>query len=202
VTTRAPALGYDEEPESEFSRMDRQRFSLLWQAALIVVPVAALSGVALYSLREDKASVELQARDGARLLAPELARRVGRSLGALPRLEGRIRDGRVVAPPDYAPLPVPAPWPGRLTPAAAHARAEFRLLLDASSPAPGLVDLARRYPGAVTESGAPLADLALLVALRRGGKAGLPSPLLAELARRVADHPSFLTPDVARRRSG
>ena len=201
-------------------------FTLLWQAALVVLPVAILSGVALYYLREDKASIEQEARDRAGVLAPELARRLGERVGealksqpALP--EGVILDGRIQSPPDYARLPEPPDWPDRLTPseaalwkaaqeagfqeqdaeaarkaltllkasgasAAARVNAEYGLLLLESKGAatPGFlqqcVDFAKRAGGAQTESGAPLGDLALLLALRRSLPGRAPDGLLAE----------------------
>jgi signal transduction histidine kinase len=75
-----------------------------------------------------------------------------------------------------------------------RANAEYGLLLlDAgrgNSPAlrQQFIDLARKYPGVPTESGAPLPDLALLMALRGG--------LPPDVARVVQEHPSFLTPEL------
>ena len=215
----------------------RYDFALLLQAVLIVLPLAILSGVALYFLREDRASIEQEARDRANVLAPELAQRLGPLVGeALGRaskqqtlLEGMIASGRVVSPPDYPRLPEPPDWPAQMTPAqagmwrsaqeatfqrrdpaaarkaleslrtsgaslAARANAEYGLLLlDAgrgNSPAlrQRFVDVARKYPGVLTESGAPLPDLALLMALRGG--------FLPDVARAVQEHPSFLTPEL------
>ena len=62
--------------------------ALLWQAASIVLPLAILSGVAFYYLREDKASIEQQAREQAGILAPELARRMAAHLA--PSFAGRL----------------------------------------------------------------------------------------------------------------
>ena len=77
---------------------------------------------------------------------------------------------------------------------AVRANAEYGLLLlDAgrgNSPAlrQQFIDLARKYPGVLTESGAPLPDLALLMALRGG--------FVSDVARAVQEHPSFLTPEL------
>jgi hypothetical protein len=49
----------------------------LWQVLLVVPPVVILSVVALYSLRQDRASIEQDARKNAGVLAAELARRFG-----------------------------------------------------------------------------------------------------------------------------
>ncbi|MBP1779742.1 MAG: hypothetical protein H6Q86_5753, partial [candidate division NC10 bacterium] len=213
---------------------------MLWRAAFIVLPVAVLSGVALYSLRQDRASIEREARDRARVLAPNLAgilgKRAGeaidRQLAETPKLRGRIVGGQIQSPHDYPRLPVPASWPRELKPdqarlwqaaqdsiyqrqdteaarkaltalagpgasSAARANAEYGLLLIAAKrgATPLLVrqsiDLARRFPTVLTESGTPLADLALLVALNNSAAAALP-----ELTRRVSEHPSFLTPEL------
>ena len=211
----------------------RYDFALLLQAVLIVLPLAILSGVALYFLREDRASIEQEARDRANVLAPELVQRLGSQVGDALRqktlFEGMIAAGRIVSPPDYARLPEPADWPAQMTsdqarmwrsaqdamfqrrdPAAARkafeslqkspgssavrANAEYALLLleAARGTTPALrqqfIDLARKYPSAVTESGAPLPDLALLVALRVG--------FVSDVARAVQEHPSFLTPEL------
>lgn len=97
----------------------RHDFALLLQALLIVLPLAILSGVALYFLREDKASIEQEARDRASVLAPELAQRLGSQVGDALRqktlFEGTIAAGRIVSPPDYARLPEPADWPTQMT---------------------------------------------------------------------------------------
>ena len=215
----------------------RYDFALLWQAVLIVLPLAILSGLALYFLRADKASIEQEARGRANLLAPELAQRLGPLVGdALRReskqqtpIEGAIASGRILSPPDYARLPEPADWPAQMTPdqtrmwksaqealyqrhdpaaarkaleslrtlggpPAARANVEYSLLLldAARGTTPALrqrfIDVARKYPTAVTEAGAPLPDLALLMALRGG--------VVSEVARSVQEHPSFLTPEL------
>jgi len=187
--------------------------ALLWQAALVVLPVAILSGVAFYYLREDKASIEQEARERARVLAPELARRLGERLGEILKSrpaqtappEGVILDGRIESPPDYPRLPEP---PGRLTPSEARANAEFGLLVLESKGAatPGFVqkcvDLAKSAAGAHAESGAPVADLALLLALRHAGPGRMSDALLAGLTRAVLEHPSFLTPELLEAAAG
>jgi signal transduction histidine kinase len=55
------------------------------------------------------------------------------------------------------------------------------------------VDLAQRFPNAVTPSGAPVAALALLLALRHTRPGVLSEGLLQEIEQNTADHPSFLT---------
>jgi hypothetical protein len=50
------------------------RLGFLKQTLLIAAPLAVLSGIALYSLRQDRASLAPAARDRAQMLAPELAR--------------------------------------------------------------------------------------------------------------------------------
>ena len=57
-----------------------------------------------------------------------------------------------------------------------------------------LAELAARYPDVVTESGTPLSDLALLLALQRTPAGKLPGSLIRDLRQRVAGYPSFLTP--------
>jgi len=226
---------------------------LLAQAALVVLPVVFLSGFALYDLRQDKASIERDARERAAALAPEMARRIGdsardhmavwladRGTALLPH--GFISSqGRVVSPPDYEPVPSPPEWPNRLRPVqseawrtaqealfrdrrpdqaqkilrglatsqnpALRANAEYELLLlDVDRTGPGLaywnpifqrcVRLAESAGDIPTESGAPLGDLAVLLALRHSPPK--PSPIwnVLQMARASLDHPSFLTPEV------
>jgi signal transduction histidine kinase len=264
------------------------RASFFRQALLIATPLMILSTVALYSLRQDKASIDLDARDRARLLAGDLAGRWRESvredleefladwyldkfvpvalawpegsgisrvqdvaevriqaqrahanplLKNLPQLRGDLVNGRIRMPADYPRFPAPPEWTGNLTlaqeqtlraaeqaflqqrdpmaarkalaamrearvPEAASASAEFELLLleagrggepDLSR---RLTDLARKYPGACTEAGTPLADLALIQALRRSAAGPLPDSLRQELFHRVIGHPSFLTPEL------
>jgi signal transduction histidine kinase len=218
--------------------------SLIWRGALIVLPVAILSGIALYSLREDKASIEKEARDRAQVLAPELARRLGERVGQTIKRQsaqfsqGVIAGGRILSPRDYPLVPRPADWPQELTPGqarlwqaaqasifqaqdleaarrafvsltasgasvAARANAEFGLLLleakrGASSPAVAkqATDLARRYREVPAESGAPLADLSLLLALKHSKAGHLPDGFMRELPGTVSEHPSFLTSEL------
>lgn len=123
-------------------RRGLHRAAFLWQALLVVPPLVVLSAVALFSLREDKASIEQDARAAASRLAPPLARRVGEALGKeisaeiasgcnagvpqaasnggisprpAPRpLCGQILDGRIIFPVGYRPLPQPPDWPQKL----------------------------------------------------------------------------------------
>jgi hypothetical protein len=197
----------------------RADFFLLGQAALIVLPVAILSVVALYFLRQDQASILQDARDRAQLAAPELARHLGQRAGELlqgqlkesPQPEGSIANGRIVSPPDYSRLPEPPDWPEKTAralqsaeeaqfqrqdpgaakqafaplilasePPATRANAQYAiLLLDAERGAsPALVkrsiDLARGAPAIASETGAPVADLALLFAFRHSMAGHLP----------------------------
>jgi signal transduction histidine kinase len=218
--------------------------SFLKQILLIAAPLTVLSGIALYSLRQDKASLEQDARDRARTLAPELARQWGQSMSqkladqpAQQLPQGLVADGKIVYPADYPPLPTPPDWPEQLTPEqkrlwrtaeealfqrndptafgnamtslrsaglpeAALANAEFSALVRESGKqgarnlAQRFTDLARRYPTVSTETGTPLADLALVQALRHTPAGTLPGPLSVELWPRVHSYPTFLMPEL------
>jgi hypothetical protein len=141
---------------------------LAWQGSLIVLPVAMLAGFALNFLREDKASIEQEARTRAQALAPELEQRFARRATALFRgsgaaFEGVVENGRILVPLDYPRLPSPAAWPNRLTPEQARSwnaaqGALYRQPDDAA---------ARGTLQALTSTGAPAAlranaELALL----------------------------------------
>jgi len=176
-------------------------FTLLWQAALVVLPVVALSAVAFYSLGRDKASVERDARQRAEELAPELARRMREHAPSFLNIgapaPGLIEDGRIVSPPDYPRFPEPQ---GSLSPADGGAsKAWDTLVSEAKDPvSPSFVqrcvDFSRT--DAHAESGAPLRDLALLLALRHTKPKETPPALLDEMTRDVLSSPSFLTPEL------
>ena len=210
----------------------RRELGLVWQAALVVLPVAVLSGVALHFLGQDRAAVETEARGKAQALAPALALRLGPAASAA--LARESAQFVAVQPFDRPELPVPADWPATLTPAHAQlwsaaqaaiyrrsdgpaarqalttlrysnastdarANAELGLLSLAAkqTPVPALalqaVDLARRLPQAVTESGIAVAELALLLALEH---APLTAPLWTEVETRVRGHLTVLTPEL------
>jgi signal transduction histidine kinase len=259
-----------------------------WQALLIAAPLVILAAVSLHSLREDKASIERDARDRARSLARSLAIDLGEhvtslDLGAFVRaapewLSGKAPNpalieaasgandklrrelvnsrtnefvqlqcllvaGKIQNPIDYSPLPAPPDWTRRLTseqarlwraaegalfqrkdlsrarnavralmharlPEPARASAQFSLLLleEARGPAADwakrFLDLARRYPEELTEAGTPIADLALIQALRHSTAGHLPDGFSEDLYRRVLQYPSFLTPALLEAASG
>src|SRR5688572_9147100 len=140
----------------------RRRVGFLLQAALIAVPLAILSAVALYSLRQDKAAIEQDARDRAKILVSELAHqwsqhaskefaelstaqsleftpddkkdRTGRPLEGLPQLQCLIIKDQIRSPVDYPRLPLPPDWSAARLPAAVLANAEFNLVLAGTRP--------------------------------------------------------------------
>src|ERR1700679_2667513 len=96
----------------------RNTWQLAWigQAALIVLPVVVLSGVALHFLREDRTAIEQDARNRANSLAPDAARQIGEQISAFLAvnlknglaLQGEIVDGQGRAVPDYPRVPTPS----------------------------------------------------------------------------------------------
>jgi hypothetical protein len=230
----------------------------VWQVLLIAPPVIILSAIALYSLRQDRASIEQDARRNASVQVPDLALRwgvrVSMDLAALiasacsgdspvaqPAIEsagapavplcGLIVDGRIRVPLDYPPLPSPPEWVRTLTPAdaerwrrvadtppaadpvtlrravasladadsAVRANAEWVLLRaeanhdSSSSTIERLLEFAARARDDVSETGTPLPDLAMLLALRPVPATGVSDALLQNLRRRIVEHPSFLS---------
>jgi len=185
-----------------------QRAQLMWagQAVLIVLPVVVLSGVALHFLKEDRAAIEQDAKRRAYAIAPDVARQIGDEISAYLvqsrkqgiATEGEIVDGRGMAIPDYPRFPEPPDWVEKPP---SRANAELRLLVASESggdPAALIrqaVHIAQQYPGEVTESGAQVADAALLVALRhvRGDP---PADLAGAIENQITQHPSFLSTDL------
>jgi signal transduction histidine kinase len=220
---------------------------LAWigQAALIVLPVVVLSGVALHFLREDRTAIEQDAKNRANSVGPDAARQIGEEVSAFLAanlknglaIQGEIVDGQARAVPDYPRVPTPSGWVAKLRPREAelwqteqdarfqHPNAEaankaLTALSQAGNPTSvranaqlGLlitaephgdrdalirqaVAVAQQYPGEVTESGTPVADLALLVALRHVAKGDLPRDLAATIENNLAIGPSFLSPTI------
>lgn len=85
-------------------------------------------------------------------------------------------------------------------PASAHLELSLLLLESRYVSVPHLgerlTDLAHRYPKAYTETGTPIADLALIQALRFTPAGPLPDALETELSERVRSYPSFLVPEL------
>src|ERR1700683_4379829 len=94
------------------------------QAALIVLPVVVLSGVALHFLREDRTVIERDARNRANSLGPDAPRQSGEKRSAFLAaslknglaIQGEIVDGEARAVPDYPRVPAPSDWVGKLRP--------------------------------------------------------------------------------------
>lgn len=149
------------------------------QAALIVLPVAVLSGVALHFLREDKTAIEQDARERASSLAPDAARRMGEAATARLALDlkagrvktGEIVEGRGLAVPDYPRLPEPSEWPAKLP---VHQARLWRTAQDATYSRPD-AQAARKALAELAESAtSPAARanalLGLLTAAEQSGK--------------------------------
>jgi len=226
-----------------------------WPILLAVPPIVVLSVVALYSLHEDHAAIERDARRNAGGLATDLARRQGQRAGTElaslieascgaegkqttrtsrsgdPPLCGLIVDGRIRVPLEYPPVPSPPGWLASQTPAQSRAlrllgdaapgtdlgalgraaaslageRAELRVNVEwellraegkrnpSEATTGRLLGFARRSAGVLSESGAPVSDLALRLALGRLPHGALPQALLEEVRRRSVESPSFLT---------
>jgi len=204
-----------------------QHTGLLWQVLLVVPPVILLSAVALYSLRQDRAAIEQDARRTAALLAPDLARRLGAradaALGAViaescaapaaPAISsstapperadtpvcGLIVMGRVRVPADYPALPAPPAWVASRAAEPLRLNEEWHAIRStaqrgsSAATVEKLFDFARRAEGVESESGAPLSDLAFLLALRHTPVGGLSGGQVRDLEQHVFQRPSFLS---------
>src|SRR5262245_3813101 len=162
--------------------------TFFWQAVLIVLPVAVLAAVGLFSLRQDKALAEQEAREQAQTLAWPLARECGARLrdeidqfaevcareqelialtagtlqrgpgegasdkglkdqaaivrwqqlhpgillSALPKIRCLIRDGSLIDPVNYSPVPQPPDWLTDLPPQWTEAEAAMNQRHDAA----------------------------------------------------------------------
>ena len=148
---------------------------LAWigQAALIVLPVVVLSGVALHFLREDRTVIEQDAKNRANSLGPDAARQIGEQITAFlaaslkneSAIQGEIVDGQGRAIPDYRRVPTPSDWPAKLRPREAEL---WRTVQDAIFQHPN-ADAANKALTALSEPGNPMpvranAQLDLLIA--------------------------------------
>ncbi len=141
-------------------------------------------------------------RPAHRLARPRSRRASTRAIRADTPVCGLILNGQIRVPLDYPPLPTPPSWVSRLgrpcpgaperewTPAC---RAEVQRGAGRRRRLPACFDLAQRAEGVETESGAPLADLALLLALGHPPAGGFTDAHLQALERHVVEHPSFLS---------
>jgi signal transduction histidine kinase/tetratricopeptide (TPR) repeat protein len=86
-----------------------------WQALLILLPVAVLAAAGFLSLRQDKVLAQHEAAERAQAIAEELVPKLWQGLAelnatqrnGLPAFEV-ADDGRLIFPPPYEPVPVPA----------------------------------------------------------------------------------------------
>ena len=98
--------------------------SFLWQAVLILLPVAVLAVIGWASLRQDKILAEHDAQQRAQALAEQLAPTLWTQLVVSPddestnKVEFQVdNSGSLIFPPSYDPAPAPAPLPlGELSP--------------------------------------------------------------------------------------
>lgn len=103
--------------------------SFFWQGLLILLPVAGLVGVGLYSLHQDRRLAETEATERAQQLANSLAQQIwddlpflapGQSdpIAMLPNAETNgwrcafqvLETGQLLSPPPYASIPSPQPF--------------------------------------------------------------------------------------------
>jgi signal transduction histidine kinase len=96
----------------------QRRPAFWWQAVLILLPVAVLSSVGWYSLRQDRAIARQEASERARAIAGNLALQVWNELTNPPVHTGGFRppsfvvdaQGKLVVPPPFGPIPAPNPY--------------------------------------------------------------------------------------------
>src|SRR5688572_24767317 len=90
------------------------RRPLIWQAAVILLPVIALAALGAFYLRQDRLLVRHEAEERARALAHEIAENLWRELtnsaGVSAEFAFQIDDeGALLSPPSYEKAPAPRP---------------------------------------------------------------------------------------------
>lgn len=175
-------------------RIRRAEVVLFAQMAAIVLPVAALSAIAWNLERQDRAAVIALARQNAQEQIPAALARVQQSVRNLAHsgTSATIREGTPLVAGDYSAVPAP----GSESPAAVAALERMEKGAPGSATQQALAIVAR-YRGAETAAGTPVADLALLLALRRN-RGPLPEALSGGVRRQVAEAPSFLSAELVR----
>src|SRR5437588_11767099 len=97
------------------SRSNRKP-TFVWQALLIVLPVAVLAAVGIFSLRQDKILAQHEANERAQTIADEFLPKIWADLTAMKNPEQFKHHafevdpaGQLVFPPPIAPVPGPTP---------------------------------------------------------------------------------------------
>ncbi len=188
------------------------RAGLARQMMLIVPPVVVLAIVALVSLRQDRASIEQDARANALVLAPDLGRRLGvrvevelgslvpdacsptgleapstvPSLARVPGVPmcGLVINSRIRVPLDYPALPAPPDWLRDMSAAEARSWRSLSATAVASDPA----TLRRTAAALSTASGDVRANAEWAILRAEVNRARTPATTdrLIDLARRSA----------------
>ncbi len=169
-------------------RIRRQDYALLAQALAIVLPVAALSGIALHFLQEDRAAIEGDAVRQAQADLPGEVAAVkqdvqnGMDHGAV---TATIRNGSLWMLGDYPQVPEPA-----LTEAIAVTQLQLLETSNGPDVVRQAVALGEQVPANDrTASGIPIPVRALEVALRHADGGTLPPYVLTFLQRTVFECP-------------
>src|SRR5437016_10527076 len=91
--------------------------TFLWQALCILLPVAVLAAVGIFSLRQDKILAQHEANERAQTIADEFLPKIWADLTAMKNPEQFKhhafevdRAGQLVFPPPIAPVLVPKPF--------------------------------------------------------------------------------------------
>jgi signal transduction histidine kinase len=128
--------------------------TFVWQAVLILLPVAVLAVIGWASLRQDKILAEHDARERAQAIADQLLPALWNDLLTAPATETPERvvfkiddEGRLISPPPYDPTPVPEPfslaelspkqarlWAASQTPATGTSAGNCRYFIDSNPP--------------------------------------------------------------------
>src|ERR1039457_3170969 len=99
--------------------LHQRKPTFLWQAALILLPVAVLAVMGWYSLRQDKVLADHDGREGAQAIADELLPRIwdkitSRPSGNLTESDQALlevdRSGQLIFPPPSPLVPTPEPF--------------------------------------------------------------------------------------------
>ena len=124
TTAACGGLTFDGIKKQVSAARSHDKPAFVWQAVLILLPVAVLAVIGWASLRQDKILAEHDARERAQSIADQLLPALWNELVSLPASETpdhvvfQIDEaGRLINPPPYDPVPVPAPFsPADLSP--------------------------------------------------------------------------------------
>ena len=175
-----------------------------WRGVMILAPVLVLTGLGLYSLKQDRLLAEAQARERAQELAEQFANEIIAVLQNEPPKETLRFEldakGELLFPPPIPRVPVP----GQPSEATEFYKKGLTAMQEGreQDAVAAFETVARDFPDAVGETGLPLKPLALLKCLELTEPKARVGTIEDSLGSNAVHRPTLLTPQILQRLSG